>query len=369
MTTQPIQLPRLVGLLAMVFTPVVSAFAETAPYPKSSVISGITFNWATHDRRARGSDNWPVTWADNDHQYTSWGDGGGFGGTDDQGRVSLGVARIEGSANAYTGHNVWGGYRANNAARFGGKSYGIISIGGVLYKWVSPGSDAANYEEARLYRSTNHGASWSAAGWRFQQRDGIILPTFLQFGKDYQGARDDYVYVYASHLKDGSSLAVQKPGEIALMRVPKRRIMDRAAYEFFAGVDPKGNPKWTAALSQRKPVFADANGVGWTVSVSYNPGLRRYLLTTEHATSGEGNIGIFDAPSPWGPWTTVLYQRGFGTPHIEASTFFWNFSGKWLSADGKSFTMIFTGVDENDSWNSVQGSFITQKTPSPSPSR
>jgi hypothetical protein len=367
MTTQPSFLSRLVSLLAMVFTPAVSALAETAPYPQSSVISGITFNWSTHDRRAPGSDNWPMTWADNDHQYTSWGDGGGFGGTGQRGRVSLGIARIEGSASSYTGHNLWGGYGAKNAAKFDGKSYGIISIGGVLYMWVSPGSGQTNYEEARLYRSTNYGASWSPAGWKFLQRDGIILPTFLQFGKDYQGARDNYVYSYASHLKHDASLAVQKPGEIMLMRVPRRRIMNRSAYEFFAGLDSSGKPTWTASLSQRRPVFSNPDGVGWNVSASYNPGLGRYLLTTEHTTSGKGNIGIFDAPNPWGPWTTVLYQSNFGSPHLEASTFFWNFSSKWLSADGKSFTMIFTGVDENDSWNSVQGNFTTKASPPASP--
>ncbi|HJX09709.1 MAG TPA: hypothetical protein VJ733_04335 [Candidatus Binatia bacterium] len=32
------------------------------------------------------SDNWCITWADNDHQYTSWGDGGGFGGDQKDGR-------------------------------------------------------------------------------------------------------------------------------------------------------------------------------------------------------------------------------------------------------------------------------------------
>ena len=49
-----------------------------APYPPSAVITGVTFDWSTHVRLAPGSDNWPITWADDDHQYTCWGDGGGF---------------------------------------------------------------------------------------------------------------------------------------------------------------------------------------------------------------------------------------------------------------------------------------------------
>ena len=71
--------------------------AQNPPYPKSEVIKDIKFNWTSHNRLASGSDNWPVTWADDDKQYLVWGDGGGFGGTNSIGRSSIGVARIEGN--------------------------------------------------------------------------------------------------------------------------------------------------------------------------------------------------------------------------------------------------------------------------------
>jgi hypothetical protein len=334
-----------------------------APYERSPVIAEVRFDWSTHDRRAPGSDNWPVTWAGDDHQYTSWGDGGGFGGTNRDGRVSLGVARIEGEATDYQGFNVWGGKEPESKATFEGKSYGILSVGGVLYMWVSPGSGAKGYTEARIYRSENHGASWTGANWAFTKSDGLILPTFLQFGKDYQGARDRFVYVYANHFKrkllrlTKDRLRIHQPGEIALMRVPTTGILDRNSYEFFAGVDGNGNPRWTKDLAVRKAVFEDTNGVGWNTSASYNAGLRRYLVTTEHVASMKGNIGIFDAPEPWGPWTTVLYASAFGEPQIEPTAFFWNFPTKWISGDGKSFTLVFTGMNTNDSWNTVRGAF------------
>ena len=339
----------------------------TPPYPPSTVIFDVLFDWTTHDRRALGSDNWPITWADDDHQYTAWGDGVGFGAAnfDEQwgpARASLGVSRIEGSSTSYQSDNVWGGKNPDHPATFGGKSYGIISIDGTLYMWVSPGSDAQNYTKAQLYQSTNHGASWTAATWAFNKSEGLILPTFLQFGKDYQGARDDFVYIYTNHFKPKllslkERLRVHIPGEIALIRVPKARMMEYAAYEFFAGVNAHGNPIWTTNLAAHRPVFTDANGVGWNSSVSYNPGLRRYMLMTEHTQTFRGNLGIFDAPEPWGPWTTIKYVNDFGVPVIEASTFFWNFSPKWPSADGKHFTLVFTGVGSNDSWNTVRGSF------------
>jgi hypothetical protein len=339
----------------------VSATAEDAPYPPSAEIAGVTIDWSTHDRRAPGSDNWPITWADDGHQYTSWGDGGGFGGTNSDGRVSLGFARIEGDSRSYDGFNAWGGKNGENPAEFDGKSYGIISVDGTLYAWRSPGSGPAGYDRATVYQSSNHGASWAAADWDLLGADGLINPTFLQFGRDYEGARDSYVYVYANELKDASDLKVQKPGEIALLRVPRTGIMDRSQYEFFAGLDGSGLPMWVSSIALRQPVFEDRDGgVGWNSSASYNPGLERYLLITEHTATSRGNIGVFDAPEPWGPWTTVLYQSGFGVPIIEASTFFWNFANKWLSPDGHDFVLIFTGTGSNDSWNSVRGVLHTR---------
>ena len=122
------------------------------------------------------------------------------------------------------------------------------------------------------------------------------MPTFVQFGQDYAGARDQYVYLYAIRLKDSSDLKVQKPGEIDLFRVDKDHLMQQGAYEFFAGLDGQGNATWTSNLSARSPVFQDAAGVGWNVSVSYNEGIGRYLLCTEHQASFQGSLGIFDAP-------------------------------------------------------------------------
>ena len=94
------------------------------------------FNWPSHIRLASGSDNWPVTWADDDHQYVVWGDGGGFGGTNGIGRSSIGVARIEGNWHDLKPINLWGGYNTKNAHQTTGKSYGIVCIDGILYMWV-----------------------------------------------------------------------------------------------------------------------------------------------------------------------------------------------------------------------------------------
>ena len=330
--------------------------APAPPYPPSPAIADIKWDSAGRVRLAPGSDNWPITWAQDDNQYAAWGDGGGFGGTNSDGRVSLGVARIEGPADHYRGYNVWGGKNGEHPATFGGKSYGILALGTVLYMWVQPGSGTDNYEEARLCRSTDYGATWERADWAFTKAERIIAPTFCQFGRGYAGARDQFVYCYAVRLQDDSA-DLQLPGQINLMRVPTGRLMERSAYEFFAGRDAAGEPIWAADPSRRRAVFEDANGVGSCLSVSFNPRLRRYFLCTEHGQPSCGNLGIFDAPEPWGPWTTVGYYRNWGDT---GTTFFWNFSNKWLSADAGSFVLVFTGTGENDAWNTVGGRFVAR---------
>jgi len=340
-----------------------------APYPPSPVIAGVSFDWATHRRAAPGSDNWPVTWADDDHQYTAWGDGGGFGGTNSLGRVSLGVARIEGDLEGHRGVNIWGGNELQNPATFPGKSYGILCVDGVLYMWVGMFEPAKDpFGDVRLAVSRDHGASWSFADWAFTKQDGVMLPTICQFGRDYAGARDEYVYHYLIRYRSEEGpddypdkvpwLVVQRPGAVDLARVPGDRILERQAYEFFAGMGADGEPTRTRDLAARQPVLEDPNGVGWNLSVSYNAGLGRYLLCTEHTETHRGKLGLFDASEPWGPWTTVAYEDAWGEGHVPVNTFFWNFASKWVSPDGRRFVMTFTGRKENDSWNVIRGDFV-----------
>jgi hypothetical protein len=103
-------------------------------------------------------------------------------------------------------------------------------------------------------------------------------------------------------------------------------------------------------------VFRDWNGIMHT-SAMWNPGLGRFLLTMSHSQASAGNVSIFEADELWGRWRPVLYEWAWGQPYLEPNTFYWNFSPKWLSPDGRSFAMIFTGMDENDSWNLVLGVF------------
>lgn len=323
-------------------------------------------DWSTHITAAPGSDNWQLTWADDNQLYGAWGDGGGFGGSNSEGRVSLGFARVEGDWSAFRGVNVWGGKDALNPAKFDGKSWGVICVNGVLYMWVVPKSLLAEMQsEARLYWSTNHGGTWEACPWAFQRSDELTIPTICQFGRNYAGAVDQYVYHYFIGPRDASDYLIQKPGTIYLVRCLRTQMLERKSYEFFAGMEGR-RVLWSSEVTQKEPVFSDPdNGVGWVCSVSYNAPLKRYILMTEHTASSRGNLGVYEGLMPWGPWTSVAFlseaaDSYFGAGHVPANTFFWNLPTKWHSRDGLGFALVFTGAGrgkDNDSFNVVQGRF------------
>ena len=113
--------------------------ASAAPYPRSPVIESITWHWETLHSAAPGSDLWPVTWGADDNLYAAWGDGGGFGGTDQEGRVALGFAKIEGPPEQFTGINLNGVTTPLHPASFPtkGKVGGILAVGNRLYCWLN----------------------------------------------------------------------------------------------------------------------------------------------------------------------------------------------------------------------------------------
>ncbi len=361
------------------------AAAPPAPYPASPVIKGLELDWSTHQRFAPGSDNFQLTWADDGHLYGAWGDGGGFGGTNGKGRVGLGIARIEGSPNQIQGFNVWGGFQPENPATFDGKSWGMLSLNKTLYMWLVPdkpkGKNYRNhYEYIELAASQDHGANWIKAPWRFTQKERISIPTFLNFGKDYADIPNSWAhYVYSYFIEPqnitmehqgprGVGLIVHKPGRIYLARVPANQLLKgKSSYQFFTGIDSEGHPEW-GELQEKRPVFEDPNGVGWCMSACYHPTLKRILLCTEHHQSSRSILGLFDAPTPWGPWTTVEYfndRDSFGAQRPGSdlpwrpNVFFAAFPSKWLK--GVHFTMNFTGAGagkDNDSFNTVDGKFL-----------
>jgi CubicO group peptidase (beta-lactamase class C family) len=306
--------------------------AVRPPYPPSPVIKDV--KWAAIEsivRKARGSDNWPITWADDGHLYTAYGDGNGFE-PHIAAKLSLGLARVEGGAADFTGINIRSETGEQKGdGRAGKKASGMLMVDGVLYLW------ARNAGNSQLAWSTDHGRSWQWSDWRFTTSFGC--PTFLNFGRNYAGARDDSVYIYSHDHGD----AYQPADRMVLARVPRGRIKSRDAYEFFKGRDARDQPVWTKDMAQRGAVFTHP-GQCYRSGVSYNAGLKRYLWC-QVLPGGDprfrGGFGIYEAPEPWGPWSTAYFRETWDVGPGESS----GFPTKWMSPDGKTLHLVFSGDD------------------------
>ena len=131
-----------------------------------------------------------------------------------------------------------------------------------------------------------------------------------------------------------------------LGRVPKEKLADPSAYEFFVELNDRGEPVWSPSIEDRGPVFSH-KGQCRRSSISYHPRLGRYLLwqqlTGEDDTDTrfEGGFGLYDAPEPWGPWTTVVFtdQWDIGPGDLG------HLPPKWASEDGREVWMVFSGSD------------------------
>jgi len=323
-------------------TPGARAGAASAPFPPSPVIQEIV--WSPKEmivRRAKGSDNWPLTWADDDNLYTAYGDGNGFEPFVPQ-KLSLGLAKIAGSAPQFSGVNVRSpSLEQKGEGKAGKKASGILCVDGVIYLWVR---NAAN---SQLAWSADHGANWTWCDWKFTNSFGC--PTFLNFGRDYAGARDRFVYVYSPDLDDAYAPADQ----FVLARVDKDQIRNRQAYEFFQHINTAGTPAWSRNIDQRGAVFRHA-GHCYRSAITFNAALKRYLWC-QTLPGGDarfsGGFAIFDAPEPWGPWTTVYYTEDWDVGPGDTSSF----PTKWMSPDSQTLYLAFSG---DDCFSVRKGTFV-----------
>jgi hypothetical protein len=328
-----------VWLAAVVIVGMVESKAAVPPqastmesYPPSPVLKNLTIE---PERQSIGDgDNWPITWADDGDLYTVYCDGKGFGGGSGQGSMSL--AKIAGTPPGHTGENIASatGHRVGGG-HGGRKASGLLMVNGVLYMWVR--NLATNGTGSSLAWSSDHAKTWTWAEWSIPE---IGYPVWLNAGRNYEAAQDDYAYLYSPDTPS----AYQTADHMLLARVQKDRMTQNEHYQFFAGVDAAAKPRWSVRFEDRKPVFSSP-GHCYRPEVVYHPGLKRYLLCTatsgspEWCGSAEKSLGIFDAPTPWGPWTVVKEIPGWGG---EENRFQPRIPAKWISPDGLSFWLLYS---------------------------
>jgi hypothetical protein len=279
------------------FKRIVASVNFGAPVPNSpSITSAVWEDRSKISCQAEGSDNWPLTWADDDHLYAAYGDGFGFNPKVEK-KLSLGLARIEGSPPRHKGSNI----RSETGETYGAgpkgkKASGLIMVDGKL--WMAVRNIKESGEGAQLWCSSDYATSWHRAD---MLPENFGCPTFLNFGKNYEGARDRYVYVYSPN---GPSAYLPSDG-VVLARVPLDRIGAVSEYEYFQEVDGNRNPVWTKKPEEMRPILK-YKGASFRLDVVYNRGLKRYMLLMAHNFDSGWDLRGGEL---WGLWFAVFHTE------------------------------------------------------------
>jgi len=330
---------------------------ELLPYRKSDLLSGFSID-TTRLSIGHGY-NWAITWADDDKQYSFFTDGKGFGIHKED--LSIAPVVIEGDPPNITGKDIpsvsgtlsFEGGDVNSA-----KVCGLVMIKGTLYAWVRninpPGAPKGT--GSQLMYSKDYARTWEWVEWIWPS---IGYPTWLNAGKNYMDARDEYAYFISP---DGPS-AYFDYDSMLMGRVPIQDILDKEKYTFFGGFDESGKPGWVA-YEDRKAVFRHDGGC-FRPDIVYNPGLKRYFVSIanpappEYSTSSIkttlkdwawwsadhadriAHFGLFESTNPWGPWKTVFFEKDWGAPENRFSP---HIPPKWISEDGKTFFLLYSCI-------------------------
>lgn len=260
---------------------------------------------------------------------------------------------------------------------FDGGIYQFLSTPNVPFRERGP-----RFVGAKLIYSPDNGATWrnqdgsTPVIWEpweerskdnmfffYEPQDAFSILSVLQMGRNYEANRDGYLYFYAPNGNTETTM-----NQLVTCRVRRDAILDRRAYEYFAGFRSDGGAEWSKDIYDRVPVQTYPEGWvnktthpwSWVPSVAYNEPLGIYIMVNAgtgvapdgHWFGKPSYLGIYTAPNPWGPWTQI-YEETAWTPGGDEGAVCYSpiISPRWISDDGKSFWLIwsdFQMVDDSD---------------------
>ena len=378
-----------VTLLALVFA-TTSAFM--AIYPAASVqaagandITGVVFgqvyrynNGANH---YMNGDTFGNTWADDDKTYYTTCDANYmFNGQTPSKNIYISTLPDNPRTQPGTLVNSWDMFGTisqqtldpDGVSRVW-KGGPVISVGGVLYAMVDRQRYGSQEPDGKqtvysggIIKSTDHGVTWvnnlgqvntppPVTSNAMFPNPKFAAPYFIEHGKNYTATSstyktDTYVYAYSNDKwanDDGFTFG----------RVPKDKIMDKTAWQYYKGPVPTtGNEglneaNWSNNPNDASQIYSDPGKCNYC-DVKYIPGLNKYIMFNYYYPGGLANsfstvFKFCQSDTPWGPWTTIATRSnpnsGFYIPTAPA---------KWISADGKNFKILYAGSwDSPSSWD------------------
>ncbi|HEX2034287.1 MAG TPA: DUF4185 domain-containing protein [Chloroflexota bacterium] len=309
-------------------------------------------------------DNWPITWAGDDRQYAAYGDGWGCRPVERHTKLNTGMVRLSGNPPGFCGEEQpmpWFGGGAQDPNL---KGCGLLAVDGVLYHFLRlqvdvPGRAQRRQLASGLIWSRDLGGTWEGMTYAAEARDLQLFfeepdhafhsPTFLQAGQDYALAQDGFVYLYSPREDER-----RRNDHLDLARVPRDRVTERGAYEFFAGMEGNDRASWTRDVGARVPVLRFPGHIAPGDVVFHSPSGRYLLLTCqswESVKEAPSQLAFFDAPHPWGPWTQVGYVSAWGSGRDGDCRYDPRLPVKWIAPDGMSCILVYSDRTRSDVLN------------------
>jgi hypothetical protein len=365
---------------------------KDCPFEDSKAINGIKFLGIKSGFFY--GDTWYPSWASDDKLYSPWTDGNtkgiesfssGYtwdGQIDDKGvltrKATTGQAIISGDDPLTIAVDVLGLSQADPYPYGGRYPCGSLVYNGVWYYGtycLSPfaqtryGDTAYNWPFLGPFvgfrYSTDYGKTWietthTASSPIFGENGmgghpvRIGSPHFVDFGRNMEYSPDGKAYMVA-HGSDQSGCGHTiyhnswiTGDQIYLLRVTPGidKMNDPSRYEFFAGNDNSGNPVWTNDFKKIKPLLEWNENMG-CVTVTYNAPLKKYFMcvTDGGNTCARMHTYILESDHLTGEWKLVTYMKNFGE-----QGYFVNFPSKFISDDGKTAWLLYSGNFAPD-WN------------------
>jgi hypothetical protein len=315
-------------------------------------------------------DNWHTTYASDGNQYVLQCDGQGY---------NTKMWRLVGTPQNFKFEAVSShpGPKEKPRERYYG--FGILGVGPFIYHFMSTPNrwyvdPPWKFIGAKLIYSADTGHTWRNQDGSSpvifeetsqrnknnmvffnEQDEAFALMTMLQMGKGYEQNKDGYIYVYSPNGgREG------KMNQLVMFRVPKDKMLQRNAYEYFVSLKENGEAQWSKNIADRNPVQVFPTGYvnklkhpySWHPSVIYNKGLNVYMMANWGVgTDSTGNwftrpsyLGVWISEKPWGPWKQIHEDKAWLPPGgtKEGQCYQPQIMPGWIAADGKSFWLAWT---------------------------
>jgi hypothetical protein len=280
-------------------------------------------------------DLWFSTWADDNTVFVTWGDGFGVNLYNKPPYSHNGLAKLNGHAPRFEAKTVKS-FMPLSDNKNNSKTTSLLFYNKRLYAAIH--SPLLSPNMGFIAYSDDYGKTFNYdinSPWTKANKSNFICRIFINMGKDYSLNADEYVYAF------GIGSEIKWHGPIYLSRVKKDSILDYSAWEYFVGIDSKGQPHWDGHQTKAVPIPGIYSEM--LFSAVYHSGLRRFIILTANFHSGE----VYISKAPWGPWKNEgkwfegissewfgSYMPGIIPKNMEGNSFYFAVAGREPNKNG-----------------------------------